>query len=411
VHALWTLEGVNGLEPSTVSRALADPSREVRVSTIRLAERWLETSQPHPIQAAVLKCLGDSDWAVRRQLAATLGVLPRAERERALATMLERHGDDPVVVDATLSGLQGSEVAVLEIVLRGHVETPQRSAAITMLAATIVRGANELVVQDVFQWIAEGRRPAWQRSTLLRGAEVALLGAVPPGGGGGRGGGAGRGAQPGAPSTAEVQTPGSRGGPGGAPAFPRTGAGGRGGGRGAATPGLKLTREPALVALSARDPGEIGRRARAVLDRVEWHGKPGDRAAVAPLTPPEQQRFDTGREIYQTLCAACHQPDGRGREKLAPSLIGSEFALGPASVPIRIVLNGKEGATGLMPPIGAGLSDDQIAAALTYIRREWGHTASAVDPATVRDIRARTADRRRPWTAEELSKIAAGGGH
>ena len=27
-----------------------------------------------------------------------------------------------------------------------------------------------------------------------------------------------------------------------------------------------------------------------------------------------------------------------------------------------------------MPPLGASLSDDQIAAALTYIRREWGHT-------------------------------------
>lgn len=171
---------------------------------------------------------------------------------------------------------------------------------------------------------------------------------------------------------------------------------------------MKLTREPALVALSARDKGELGQRARAVLARVEWPGKPGDRTAVAPLTPQELQRFEAGREIYQTLCAACHQPDGRGREKLAPSLIGSEFAVGPAGVAVRIVLNGKEGTTGLMPPIGAGLSDDQIAAALTYIRREWAHTASPVDATTVKEIRTATAGRARPWTAEELSKIAAG---
>ena len=51
--------------------------------------------------------------------------------------------------------------------------------------------------------------------------------------------------------------------------------------------------------------------------------------------------------------------------------------LGPAGIAARIVLGGKEGSTGLMPPLGAALTDEQIAAALTYIRREWGHGASA----------------------------------
>ena len=167
LHALWTLQGSDSLEPSAVSRALNDSSRDVRVSAIRLAERWLEAPE-HAIQAAVLKCVADTDWAVRRQLAASLGVLPRTARDTALARMLEQHGDDPVVVDAALSGLPGSEASVLEIVLRGNVETPQRSAAVTMLAATIVRGANEPGVQDVFRWIAEDTRAQWQRSTLLR---------------------------------------------------------------------------------------------------------------------------------------------------------------------------------------------------------------------------------------------------
>ena len=71
------------------------------------------------------------------------------------------------------------------------------------------------------------------------------------------------------------------------------------------------------------------------------------------LTPEEQARFDAGRTVYQNLCQACHQPDGRGMEKLAPSLIGSEFALArPPTIPIRIVLNGKEGTVALMPPLG-----------------------------------------------------------
>ena len=58
-----------------------------------------------------------------------------------------------------------------------------------------------------------------------------------------------------------------------------------------------------------------------------------------------------------------------------------------------------------MPPLGSALSDDQIAATLTYIRREWGHTASAVTPAIVKDVRARSTDRTRPWTEAELRRF------
>jgi mono/diheme cytochrome c family protein len=138
---------------------------------------------------------------------------------------------------------------------------------------------------------------------------------------------------------------------------------------------------------------------------VEWPGKPGAAAAAAPLTGAEQARFDAGRDVYRNLCIACHQANGRGQDKLAPALVGSDFALGAPGVPIRILLNGKEGPVGLMPPLGSVLSDDQIAAVLTYVRREWGHTASAVDPATVAQTRPLTTDRTRPWTTDELTRI------
>ena len=131
-------------------------------------------------------------------------------------------------------------------------------------------------------------------------------------------------------------------------------------------------------------------------------------APVAPLTPDEQQRFDAGREVYRNVCQACHQPDGRGQEKLAANLVGSPLALGPAEIPARILLNGKEGPIGLMPPVGQVFSDDQIAAVLTYIRREWGQTGTPVDAATVKAVRAATADRTRPWTNDELTALAKG---
>jgi mono/diheme cytochrome c family protein len=130
---------------------------------------------------------------------------------------------------------------------------------------------------------------------------------------------------------------------------------------------------------------------------------------IPPLTADQQQRYDAGREIYRNICQACHQPDGRGQERLAPNLVGSELALAASEIPARILLNGKEGSVGLMPPVGSVLSDDQIAAVLTYIRREWGNTGAPVDAAEVGKTRAATASRTRPWTHDELVAMIKGG--
>ena len=123
---------------------------------------------------------------------------------------------------------------------------------------------------------------------------------------------------------------------------------------------------------------------------------------LAVMLYEEEQRFNAGAEVYKNICITCHQPDGRGQEKTAASLVGSTLALASPDVPARIVLDGKEGPIGLMPPVGSVLSDDQIAAVLTYIRREWGQAGNAVDPAIVRDTRALVAGRAKPWTNEEL---------
>jgi mono/diheme cytochrome c family protein len=166
---------------------------------------------------------------------------------------------------------------------------------------------------------------------------------------------------------------------------------------------LHIQREPAIAAVTATD-SDLGRRAAAVLARIDWPGKPGASRPAAPLTAEEQQRFEAGKQVYESLCQACHQPDGRGREKVAASLVGSAIALGPPEMAARVVLGGKEGTIGLMPPLGSTLSDDQIAAVLTYVRREWGQTGSAVDAATIAAVRRQTAGRTRPWTDAELGR-------
>lgn len=397
LHALWTLDGLDAIEPAVVTAALDDPSRDVRASATRLAERWLGQTN-HPIQSAVLERLEDTDWAVRQQLAASLGTLPPGAREAAIVTLLERRADDPITMDAALSGLRGSEGVALEKLLQSPgPQTPQRDAAVTMLAATLVRGGQDVAIQNLFGWVADVARPEWQRSALLRGAEVEVLGAAMPGGASGRRGGA-RVAQAPCPTC-----PGARGGPGGAYAFPQVRP------PAPARRVVRLSREPQGLAALAETPKDLGSRAAAVMARVEWPGKPGVAAPVPPLTADEQVRFAAGQEVYKNICQACHQPDGRGQEKLAPTLVGSALALASAEVPARILLNGKEGPTGLMPPVGSVLSDEQIAGVLTYIRREWGQDGSPVAPALVKDVRALTAGRTRPWTSPELMDLAGGG--
>src|SRR5688572_3086618 len=75
LKALWVLDGLDAIETSDVIPALSHPNRDVRVSALRLSERWLRTPG-HAIAGEVMKRLDDTDWAVRRQLAATLGELP-----------------------------------------------------------------------------------------------------------------------------------------------------------------------------------------------------------------------------------------------------------------------------------------------------------------------------------------------
>ena len=72
LHALWTLEGLDALSVDTTLRALKDPARDVRVSAIRLAEPWLREPDDR-VRGAVVSHLTDPDWAVRRQLSASIG--------------------------------------------------------------------------------------------------------------------------------------------------------------------------------------------------------------------------------------------------------------------------------------------------------------------------------------------------
>jgi mono/diheme cytochrome c family protein/glucose/arabinose dehydrogenase len=401
LHALWTLDGIEAIDPAIVNAALANRSPQIRAAAIRISERWLALPG-HPLQAAVLALRDDASWEVRQQLAASIGALPAPVRVTTAFAMLERHAADPVVVDAVLSGVRGSEPDVLRRLLQPDVN--ERTApATTMLAATIVRGAQDGPIRQLFEWIADDARPAWQRSALLHAAEIALLGAPMPEAP------AARAATSPTPSLPCATCPGGRAGPGGAYAYSKPEDFVVSTGRlpgGSIRRALRLQREPTALTSLASGSGELSARAKLVLARISWPGATADLPAVM-LTRDQQRRLDAGREIYANLCQACHQPDGRGQDRVAPSLIDSPLLLAAPEIPVRILLNGKEGPVGLMPPLGSALSDEEVAGVLTYVRREWGQTASPVDPGIVTSVREQTRARARPWTHDELMKMAA----
>jgi mono/diheme cytochrome c family protein/glucose/arabinose dehydrogenase len=367
LNALWTLDGLDAIEAAQVQSALKDKSADVRASAIRLSERWLK--QPDtPLAAEVLALMKDPSWTVRRQLAATIGELPQAARTAPAIAMLTQYGSDPIVVDVTISGLKGSEAEVLQAVeaktSAGLVD------AVTMLAGAIAKSGDAAAVQAIIARATNAATPVDQRMALLHGLETGL-----PGGPGGRGrGGAGRGAA--APARA-----------------------------------VTLPGEPAELTKLAAAGGDTGALVKRILARLEWPNKPAAVAEVPPLSAADQQRFDAGADIYKNLCIGCHQPDGRGKEKIAPPLVESRYTNGPdATAAMRILLAGKEGTVGLMPPLGGALNDEQIAAVLTYVRREWGNGGTPVVPDDVAEIRGLTKTRTRPWTDAELTAGRGGRG-
>ena len=127
----------------------------------------------------------------------------------------------------------------------------------------------------------------------------------------------------------------------------------------------------------------------------------------------QRPNTDVGRIQFETLCAACHQPDGSGAEGGGPPLVDSSWVRGPESRLIRIVLQGLRGPIEVgaetynreMLGFGSVVTDSQIAAILTYVRGQWGDIDRPVREEDVSRIRRATSDRIGYWTVDELLQI------
>jgi cytochrome c oxidase subunit 2 len=83
-----------------------------------------------------------------------------------------------------------------------------------------------------------------------------------------------------------------------------------------------------------------------------------------------------GESVYNSICAACHQPGGVGMPPTFPALKGSNIATGPVKDHIEIVENGKSGTA--MQAFKNQLSDVELAAVITYERNAFGNNVGTI---------------------------------
>ncbi len=384
LHALWTLEGLDALDYETLAAAIEAQDVKLRVHALRLGERLLKGKPKDPreepaqqeLVSAVLACAADKSAEVQRQLVFTLGGAAAPGVSDALRKIATQSAGKVEVREAIITGLHQRELEFLQRLLADEAWSKEDAGK-----AQFIRELAGCVVTEY--------KPD-RIARLLDLASSAASGAAPSG------------AAKSAPSTAwhaAAILDGIN-----ATAAPK-------GGR-ALKPIYYDTQPKSLAALAACDLKPIKDRMATATSFLKFGAPPPPAKPATPLTEDEQKLFAQGKVLYAQTCGVCHQLTGLGEEGKAPPLLDSPFLLGKPDRIVRIVMHGVTGKITVhgrtydmeMPPL-KGFTDEQIAAILTYARREWEHTGDPIDAATVKRIREETKNREAAWTEKELLQI------
>ena len=158
-----------------------------------------------------------------------------------------------------------------------------------------------------------------------------------------------------------------------------------------------------------------------IVEKVESESENSNDSNLTTLPSWLAKQINSGKEIYMKaapgggLCFTCHQPNGLGLAGQFPPLAGSDWVLGDKERLIKVTMHGLMGEievngvkyNNVMAPPGippGSLTNQQIADVLTYIRNDWGNSASSISPEEVASVRESVKDRpaMQMWTAAEL---------
>ena len=139
-------------------------------------------------------------------------------------------------------------------------------------------------------------------------------------------------------------------------------------------------------------------RAMAVYLKGLAQGTSPERPAPSLPSAESSLLLSLGKTIYDRECASCHGAIGLGMPPHYPALAGNQSIQMVSAVnAIRMVLNGgyPPGTAGNpmpygMPPFAHRLSDDEVAAVVTYIRTSWGNRGEPVSARQANELRSAT---------------------
>ncbi len=373
MHALWTLQGLEALDQEVLLVGLADSDERVVRAAMRCAEEKLSTGD-HALLKPIQARAPFASRRLQRQMFFSLGHAQAASTDQLMADWMVADAADAEMRSAVLSGLGQREMPFLaDLFSRAgwSEEQPGRKELVRDLALCISREQRHSSLDSLLTLIVEtamaedlGFMPfmGWRSSAMVEG----LLAGRPKGG------------------------------------------------KGQSLP-ISFASEPtSIIGLRWQSEFNACEPLRELQKWITWPGGPNAvQDDVRALTDQEQWSFHRGREIYTEICAACHQSSGRGAGGLAPSLRFSPWLMEDKATPIRILLGGLNGEIEVdgqtwnleMPVYDS--SPEDVAAVLTYARREWGHGADPVTADEVRKVIEEMKTRDHMWTAKELQAARA----
>ena len=160
----------------------------------------------------------------------------------------------------------------------------------------------------------------------------------------------------------------------------------------------------------ARGHRQMQRRHRQMMNALPSTDEANPPSGQRRVPSGEAARVPQGENLYVQHCASCHGQQGTGVGGAFPPLAGAEWVTGDEDTAIRILLHGLQGRievdgrsySNVMPAFGRRLSDEEVAALLSFVRSAWGNEAEGVSPQDVAEVRRQHAGRAQPWTVSQL---------
>ncbi len=361
LHGLWSLEGMGIEDPVIYLTALQDLNENVQVASLRILEKIAAKNPDVLIQLGHTMGKMNFNEVTGLQLALTAGVINSPEKHGLLSRILTNYIDSPIFRDAVMSSIPDQEYEFLRMVLgrsEWHYYSGNREKImLEMLAESIAKKGNPKELEELLELVNIDSL-GWEHRAIIAGLSI------------------------------HGHTDSTK---------------------------IPLAVEPGIFS-KVIDEDQLSSQLSRISALFTWPGKPVNLDTITAINTDflDPEVFAHGRGIYLTICSSCHGNDGKGLPRFAPPLVRSEWVLGDPRRLTLILLHGMEGpievngkkydSPDILPemPSFASTSADDLAAVLTYIRREWEHNASPIDAGAVGGIRIRSQGKVTPWTSDEL---------